>query len=156
MMTAWFSQAVIFGIILFIAGVGIPLMAALNAGLGLRLGSPVPAAFVLFLLAVVITAVLTLLNPLPSRSEIVAIPVYYYLGGMLVAFYVLSITWIAPKIGLGNAIFMVLLGQLVAAAIIDHYGLLNVPKAPITITRIVGIGIMIIGIYLAKKPIIDA
>ena len=154
-MTGWLSQASIFGVILFIAGAGIPLMAALNTGLGVRLGNPIPAVFVLFLLALAITAVLTLTNPLPSKAEIVAIPVHYYLGGVFVAFYVLSITWIAPKIGLGNAIFIVLFGQLVAAAIIDHFGLSNVPKAPITIARIVGIGLMVLGIYLAKKPIID-
>ena len=154
-MMGGFSQAFMFGVILFIAGAGIPLMAALNAGLGVGLGNPVPAAFVLFLLALAITAVLTLTNPLPSKAEIVAMPVHYYLGGVFVAFYVLSITWIAPKIGLGNAIFIVLFRQLVAAALIDHFGLLNVPKAPITTARIVGIGLMVIGIYLAKKPIID-
>lgn len=153
-MMAWYSQAFIFCVILFIAGVGIPLMAALNAGLGVRLGNPIPAAFALFLLAFAITAVLMLTNPFPSKSEIVAVPTYYYLGGVFVVFYVLSITWIAPKIGLGNAIFIVLLGQLVAAAIIDHYGLLNVSKAPITLARVAGIGMMIIGIYLAKKQII--
>jgi transporter family-2 protein len=154
-MMGWFSQSLMFGVILFIAGVGIPLMAALNAGLGVRLGNPFPAVFVLFLLALAITAVLTLSNPLPSKAEIVAIPVHYYLGGVFVAFYVLSITWIAPKIGLGNAIFIVLFGQLVAATIIDHFGLLNIPTAPITSARIVGIGMIVIGIYLAKKPIID-
>ncbi len=154
-MTGWFSQAFILGVILFIAGASIPLMAAMNAGLGVRLGNPIPAVFVLFLVALAITAVLTLTNPLPSKAEIVAIPVHYYLGGVFVAFYVLSITWIAPKIGLGNAIFIVLFGQLVAAAIIDHFGLLNVSKAPITIARIVGIGLMVIGICLAKKPIVD-
>ena len=154
-MMGWFSQAFIFSVILFIAGTGIPLMAALNAGLGERLGNPIPAVLVLFLLALAITAVLTLTNPLPSKAEIVAIPVHYYLGGVFVAVYVLSVTWIAPKIGLGNAIFMVLFGQLVAAAIIDHFGLLNVPEAPITTARIVGIGLMVIGIYLAKRPIID-
>ena len=37
---------------------------------------------------------------------------------------------------LGNVIFIVLFGKLVAAAIIDHFGLLNVPKAPITTARI--------------------
>ena len=154
-MMGWLSQASIFGIILFIAGAGIPLMAALNTGLGVRLGNPIPAAFVLFLLALAITAVLTLTNPLPSKADIVAIPVHYYLGGVFVAFYVLSITWITPNIGLGNAIFIVLFGQLFAAAIIDHFGLLSVPKAPITTARIVGIGLLFIGIYLAKKPIID-
>jgi uncharacterized membrane protein YdcZ (DUF606 family) len=50
-MTGWFSQAFIFGVILFIAGASIPLMAALNAGLGVRLGNPIPAVFVLFLVA---------------------------------------------------------------------------------------------------------
>ena len=154
-MMGWFSQAIIFGVVLFIAGTGIPLMAALNGGLGVRFGNPIPAVFVLFLLALTITAVLMLANPLPSKAEIIAIPVHYYLGGMFVAFYILSITWIAPKIGLGNAIFFVLFGQLVAAATIDHFGLLNVPKAPITTARIVGIGLMVIAIYLAKKPIID-
>ena len=154
-MMGWFSQAFIFGAILFTAGAGIPLMAALNAGLGLRLGNPIPAVFVLFLIALAITAVLVLTNPLPSKAEIIAVPVHYYLGGVFVAFYVLSITWIAPKIGLGNAIFIVLFGQLVAAATIDHFGLFNVPKAPIATARIVGIGLMVIGIYLAKKPIID-
>ena len=150
-MMGWFSQAFIFGVILFIAGVGIPLMASLNAGLGVRFGNPIPAAFVLFLLALAITAALTLSNPLPSKAEIVAIPVHYYLGGVFVAFYVLSITWIAAKIGVGNSIFIVLFGQLVAAAIIDHFGLLNLPKAPITTARIVGIGLMVTGIYIAKK-----
>jgi len=154
-MTGWFSQAFIFGVILFIAGAGIPLMAALNSGLGVRLGNPIPAAFVLFLLALAITTILTLINPLPSKAEIIAIPVHYYVGGLFVAFYVLSITWIAPKIGLGNAIFIVLFGQLIAAALIDHFGLLSVPKAPITTVRIFGIGLMVIGIYLAKKPIMD-
>jgi len=154
-MMGWFSQAFIFGVILFIAGAGIPLMAALNAGLGVRLGNPIPAGFVLFLFALAITAVLTLINPLPSKAEIVAIPLHYYLGGVFIAFYVLSITWIAPKLGLGNAIFAVLIGQLVAAAIFDHFGLFGVPKAPITTARIVGIGLMVIGIYFARKPIID-
>ena len=154
-MMGWFSQALVFGVVLFIAGTGIPLMAALNAGLGAGFGNPVPAAFVLFLLALTITAVLALTNPLPSKAEITAMPLHYYLGGVFVAFYVLSITWIAPKIGLGNAIFAVLLGQLVGAAIIDHFGLLNIPRAPITSARIVGIGLMVIGIYLAKKPVID-
>lgn len=155
-MMGWFSQFFTFGAILFIAGAGIPLMASLNSGLGLRFGNPIPAAFVLFLLALTITTVLTLINPLPSKAEIIAIPVHYYFGGVFVAFYVLSITWIAPKIGLGNAIFIVLFGQLVAAATIDHFGLLSVPKSPITIVRTVGIALMVIGIYLAKKPVVDA
>lgn len=143
------------GLVLIIAGAGIPLMAALNAGLGVRLGSPFPAAFVLFLLALASTTIFVLSNPLPSRAEIAAIPTHFYLGGLFVAFYVLSITWIAPKIGLGNAVFLVLLGQLVAATAIDHFALLGVPRAPVTALRIIGIGLIIVGVFLARKPVVD-
>ncbi|NOX71011.1 MAG: DMT family transporter [Gammaproteobacteria bacterium] len=150
---SWFTHAFVLAVMLFMAGTGIPIMAALNAGLGTRLGSPIHAAFILFLLALAVTAVLTFSSPLPSRDQVIAIPVHYYLGGLFVALYVLSITWIAPKIGLGNAIFLVLIGQLVAATIIDHHGFLNAPKTPATTARIVGLGLMVVGIYLAKKPI---
>ena len=151
-MTNWLSNTLVLSTILFIAGIGIPIMASLNSGLGARLESPVAAAFVLFLLALAVTAALLLMNPLPSSNQVMEIPAPYYLGGLFVAFYVLSITWIAPKIGLGNAIFLVLFGQIVAAAIIDHNGLFYVPRTPITIVRIVGIGLMALGLYMAKKP----
>ena len=36
-------------------------------------------------------------------------------------FYILSITTIAPKFGIGNAVFFVLIGQLASAAVIDHF-----------------------------------
>ena len=151
----WSSHAFLLAVVMIIAGVGIPIMAALNAGLGTRLGNPIPAAFVLFLLALAVTAVLMFSNPLPSKDQVIAIPIHYYLGGLFVAFYILSITWIAPKIGLGNAIFLVLIGQLVAAIIIDHYGLLNASKTSVTAARIAGVGLMVAGIYLARKPMID-
>ena len=151
-MTNWLSNTLVLSTILFIAGIGIPIMASLNSGLGARLESPAAAAFVLFLLALSITAALLLMNPLPSSNQMMEIPARYYLGGLFVAFYVLSITWIAPKIGLGNAIFLVLFGQIVAAAIIDHHGLFYVPRTPITTVRIVGIGLMALGLYMAKKP----
>ena len=139
------------GLILFAAGAGIPLMAALNSGLGARLGNPIPAAFALFLLATTVTFLLLLTNPLPTKADIISIPTHYYLGGLFVAFYVLSMTWIAPEMGLGNAILVVLFGQLVAAAAIDHYALLNVPKAPISFIRIVGIGLVMLGVFSGEK-----
>ncbi len=69
----------------------------------------------------------------------------------MIAFYVLSVTWIAPIIGLGNAIFLVLLGQLCAAATIDHFGLFNAIATPISLTRAGGLALMVVGVFLAQK-----
>ena len=67
--------------------------------------------------------------------------------------YVLSITWAAPRIGIGNAVFFVLLGQLIAAALIDHFGLWGAMVATLTPRRLVGIAVMAQGVYLARKPV---
>jgi bacterial/archaeal transporter family-2 protein len=131
-------------------GIGIPLMAALNAGLGVRIGSPWVAAFVLFLVCTLASGTVLAMVGLPSRLNL-NVPVQYFLGGLLVVFYVLSVTWAAPRIGVGNAIFFVLIGQIASAAAIDHFGLFGAPESPITGRRWLGIGCMALGVFLARR-----
>jgi len=138
--------------IMVLAGLGIPVMAAMNSGLGARLGSPVLAVAILFGMALAATIVVLLLQPVIHAVTSPATPPYLYLGGLIVAFYVLSITWIAPKIGVGNAIFLVLLGQLAAAAIIDHFGLFGAPRSELSPRRMLGLALMAIGVLLACRP----
>lgn len=133
------------------AGVGIPIMAALNAGVGQQLQSPVAASAILFGLGLLVLAVVLAVSGLPSGARLAAVPAWHYLGALLVVFYLLSITWAAPRIGVGNAVFFVLLGQLIAAAIIDHYGLWGAIKSTLTLRRAVGIAVMALGVYLARK-----
>ena len=72
-------------------------------------------------------------------------------SGALFLFYILSITYAGPKMGIGNAVFFVLLGQIVAAAAIDHFGLWGAIKSEITPRRIAGIVLMAAGVYLARR-----
>ena len=50
------------------------------------------------------------------------------------------------------AIFFVLLGQIVAAAVIDHFGWLGAIQTAMTPKRAIGIAVMALGLYLARKP----
>lgn len=136
------------------AGIGIPIMAALNSGLGVRLGNPVAASSILLGMALVVSLAFTLSKPLPEAGLFGATPIHFFMGGIFVAFYILSITWIAPKIGIGNAIFFVLFGQIVASALIDHFGWLATPISPLSVKRGIGILLMAAGIYLARKPLV--
>ncbi len=141
-------------VVMVAAGIGIPIMAALNSGLGVRLGNPVAASSILLGVALIVSLVFTLSRSLPEASLFVVTPLHYFMGGIFVASYILSITWIAPKIGIGNAIFLVLLGQIVASALIDHFGWFATPVSPLSARRGLGIALMVIGIYLARKPLI--
>ncbi len=133
------------------AGVGIPIMATLNAGIGQQLQSPVAASAILFGLGLAASGAVLAYTGVPGVSQLAAVPPWRYAGALLVVFYILSITWAAPRIGIGNAIFFVLLGQLVAAAAIDHYGLWGAVKSGLTLRRVAGIAVMAFGVYLAKK-----
>jgi bacterial/archaeal transporter family-2 protein len=66
-------------------------------------------------------------------------PVWMWLGGILSAFIVLSITFAAPKIGVAAAIGLVITGNLIVAALIDRFGWFGVDQIPLEWTRVVGI-----------------
>lgn len=141
-----------FAAIMFLTGVGIPILAALNGGLGARLGSPMAASMVLFGLAFLIATMGALLTGSVGQIRFAPdIPVQFYFGGLFVAFYVIAVTFIAPRFGVGNAIFFVLVGQLASAAVIDHFGLFGAIRSSIDAKRIAGIALMIVGVWLARK-----
>jgi transporter family-2 protein len=144
------TSNLLLSVLMFATGVGIPIMAALNGKLGAQLGSPWAAAFILFVIAGVISAIAMFAAGMPQRGWFVASP-FYYAGGLLVAFYVLSITYSAPRIGVANAVFFVLVGQILAAAAIDQFGLFGAMKSPLNGTRWIGIALMLIGTFLARR-----
>lgn len=138
--------------IMLAAGVGIPILAALNAQLGARIGSPTVAAVVLFCVALLAAIVVMLLTRGTAGFGLVAAqPWYLFAGGLLVAFYVLSVTFVAPRFGVGNAVFVVLLGQMISAAVIDQFGLFGAIVRPITAMRAAGIGFMALGLLLIQR-----
>jgi len=144
------SSNLVLSLLMFATGIGIPIMAALNGGLGARLGSPWAAAFLLFVSGAIIAGVAMMILGRPTQGWFSAPPMFYA-GGLLVAFYVLSITWTAPRIGVANAVFFVLVGQIFSAAVIDQFGLFGALKSPLTAQRWIGVALMLIGTILARR-----
>ena len=138
-------------LIMLAAGIGIPVLAAMNAQLGKIIGSPAAAACILFVVACACAGITALLTQPGAFAKLTLAPKHLFFAGVLIAFYLLSITWIAPIIGLGNAVFLVLLGQLCAAAAIDHFGLFNATITPLTWTRAGGLALMASGVFLVQK-----
>ena len=137
--------------IMLATGFGIPVLAAMNGALGRYIGSPAVAACVLFAVAFSIALVAALVTNPGAVAKLPSAPKQWFLAGSFVAFYVLAITWIGPDMGIGRAVFYVLLGQLIAAAVIDHFGFFNARVIALTWTRAVGIGLMGVGVYIAQR-----
>ena len=137
-----------------ISGALIPVQAASNAALSRAVGGNVPfAALTTFIFAAAATALAVLLagKGLPAAAELKQTPWWSYSGGFIVAFYVFTITFLSPRLGVGAAIALVVTGQVVAALTIDHYGLLRSLTVPVTPTRLIGACLMVIGVFLALR-----
>ena len=133
------------------AGIGIPVLAAMNATLGRYLGAPMLAGAILLAVGFLTALVVALITGPGAIVKLASAPRHLLLAGLLVAFYVLSITAIAPKFGVGNAIFFVLIGQLLSAATIDHFGLFGAEPVSLSWPRLSGLLLMGAGVLLTQK-----
>ncbi len=146
------QNSTVYALTMLFAGIGIPIMAALNAGLGTKLQSSALAAAILFCVAMVASLTyLLLVEGIPTSFSAPSTPFYFFLGGLFVVFYVLSVTWIAPRFGIGNAVAFVLLGQLISMATIDQFGLMGAPQTTLTLPRLMGLLFMAIGVFLVVR-----
>ena len=140
-----------FATIMLLAGIGIPVMAAMTASLGKHLNSPVAASAFAFFMAFCIALLALIITDKSFVKQIPTTPKYLFVAGAFIAFYVLSISFVAPHFGIGNAIFFVLLGQLLSAAIIDHYGLFGAQINHLSMMRFSGIIAMAFGVWLTQN-----
>lgn len=136
-----------------LAGGMIPFQSAMNSQLGRSLQSPYYSALSVFVVAAIGLVIYNLLSQqsVPTIQQFAEAPRWSYLGGVMGGIYILLIVICAPRLGIGNVTIMVLLGQVLAAMLIDQFGLLNATLHPINWQRLVGVGLLIAGVYIIRK-----
>jgi transporter family-2 protein len=130
-------------------GIMMTAQGAINAALASRIGTYgsvlivtlVNLIIVGFMIFIIPTAVS--LQNLPGWNRW-----YLYLGGVLGVFILASINLLLPRFGTTLGFIYLISGQLVAAILIDHFGLFGLEKTPVDITKMVGIVMFISGAYL--------
>lgn len=147
------KNQIIFVILSLISGALIPVQASTNTAFSKVTGNPISTALVVFatgLLAVSAYALITR-TPIPSVEQLKSAPIYGYAGGFIIAFYVILITIVVPKLGVGPAIGLIITGQVLSAVVIDHFGLFGAAVRELDLKRIFGTLLMVAGIYFVMK-----
>jgi len=143
-------------LLMLIAGAGIPVMAAINTGLGVKIGSPYLAVAIMSASVLMVAALCMAVWPKADWTALKSVPPLYFSAGLFFLLYILSIGFTAPRIGLGTAVFMVLAGQLISSTVIDHFGLFGNPVQEITPRRIAGLVLFLIGVAMARSSSVAA
>lgn len=67
-------------------------------------------------------------------------------GGMIGAAFVFTTIFLAPKIGITNAMFLFIIGQLSSGMLIDSFGLIQMVQRPVYWWKYAGLCVMLIGL----------
>ena len=134
------------------AGAMLPFQFGINAVLARAVESPLRATLVSFAVGtlVLLAAALVFVRGLPGSDRIAAAPWWVWTGGFLGAFYVLGSVVTAPKLGAATLVALILAGQAAASLTVDHFGLVGFQENPITPGRLVGIGLVALGVVLVR------
>ncbi|MDO5054616.1 MAG: DMT family transporter [Pasteurella oralis] len=140
---------ILYTLIALAAGVALASQAAINSQLAKAMGDePLIATFISFgtgaLLLLVISAIKT--DLLTQLATVTQHSWWKFIGGSLGVLVVFTTILLSPKMGITNMLFFIIVGQLITAMIIDHYGLINMPVREVNIFKLIGLAIVGIGL----------
>ncbi len=143
----------IFMLAAFLSGSTMPLQSSINTGVAARLGHPFYGAFVSFAGGTLISLVVCLFTPvgLPPLSRFAGINWIYFTGGIYGLVIVSSVILSVPHAGVASTLACVIAGQLVMSVFFDHFGWLGINVIRITPQRIIGILLLLSGVYLIQR-----
>jgi len=77
---------------------------------------------------------------------------WYVLGAGVFGLVVIgAVSYMIPRVGVAAAVTSVVAGQLLVSAVLDHFGLLGAAVKPLDLTRILGLSVVMLGVWLTVK-----
>ncbi len=138
------AMRILFAALAVAAGVAATLQAATNAGLARSAGLGA---------ALVVNTGIVLIGALGLWAAMGAPPPVFpagttwtwYLGGIFGFVIIASLALVVPRIGAAYAVALMIGGQCAAALVLDHFGLIGLPRDPLTTQRMIGVALVVAG-----------
>lgn len=138
-------------IFMAVAGVAIALQAPINSALGRSIDSSLAATAISFGVGFAALLVLVALSgEAGAIARVATLPKWLLLGGALGAFYVWAALWSVPILGVLTTITVLILGQMVAALVLDYIGAFGLVARDLSLTRILAALLVAGGVILSR------
>lgn len=144
--------AILFPIIVLIAGAMTSYQPLINAKLSQHLNSPIWASFLSFAIGTILLFVVGyLLTGKMMQLEMTGLKWWMFTGGVLGAVFVTVALYTVPYLGVASLVALLITGQLIASALLDHFGVLSETANPITLQKIIGLSLLGVGAVVTLK-----
>jgi bacterial/archaeal transporter family-2 protein len=134
-----------------LVGVCLGMQPILNAALGKAITPKVAAFHSVFISTIIICIVILLSGNFNEYQNIKNISPLYWVGGVLGIVIVFLSIKVVPVLGPTMALSIFVSVQLIVGALINHFGVFGVAKAPIDFIRFFGIILLLIGVKMVLR-----
>ena len=80
-----------------------------------------------------------------------SLPWYTLAAGVFGLIVIGAISYMIPRVGVAAAITTIVAGQLMVGTILDHFGLLGAAEKSLDVTRVIGLAVVLVGVWLTVK-----
>jgi bacterial/archaeal transporter family-2 protein len=80
-----------------------------------------------------------------------SIPWYALTAGVYGLVVIAAVSYTIPRIGAAPTVVLIVAGQMVISTFIDHFGLFETGQRPLDLTRLVGIAVIFLGVWLMVR-----
>jgi len=143
-------EKLLFVLLAIAAGMSNAFQAPINAALS-KFTGVIESSCISFTVGALSLFVVAVITGKGHILNFIEAPPYLLFGGVLGAILVTTMLYVITKVGAAVTISSVIIGQMIAALVIDQIGFLGVPKNPVDLSRIGGILFLAVGIKLLMK-----
>jgi transporter family-2 protein len=133
-----------------IGGVGVGLQVPIAGAMGQRVGG-IASSFIIHVSGAIFSGLFLFLRGGEKIRDWNTLPWYMLMAGIFGLILYLTINVTLPRLGSTMMVSLIIVGQLMAGVVIDHFGLLGVATRHIDLPRAIGLAVLVLGAYLIAK-----
>ena len=131
-------------------GIAVGLQSPLASMMSQRLGT-LESIFIVHAGGALIALIPLLVYGGGKLSQWRTVPWYALVAGVFGLVVIGAISYMIPRIGVAGSIITVVAGQLLVGTILDQFGWLGAMQRPLDATRLLGLAVVLIGVWLTVK-----
>ena len=133
-----------------VGGIAVGVQAPLSSMISQRLGV-IESIFIIHLGGAIAALIPLIYYGGGKISNWRTVPWYALCAGVFGLVVIFSMSYMIPRVGVATALIILLAGQLFIGTILDHFGLLGAIQRPLELSRIMGLAIVLAGVWLTVK-----
>jgi transporter family-2 protein len=123
-----------------------PMLGAMSQKMG-----PIPSTFIIHVGGTITAGAILLLARDGGLTRWREVPPAYLFAGIAGIVVHLALSFTLPRVGATTSTLLLIAAQLMVALVLDHFGWIGVPENPVSVWRVAGVVLVLVGAYLTTR-----